>query len=130
MTDPIERVLLTALFNMLPYRAPNAKIIGVIYDSDIPQLVRDIRAGLAGEPKLPPSLAAKPNIAFHMQTLEQLYAERDYWDGKIADSSTWGASLGCAVGARDGCIAWIARREREAATGDMVDGEIDTRGCA
>lgn len=52
MTDPIERALITALLNMLPYRPPNAKIIGVVYDSDMPKLVSDIRAGLAdAEPK-------------------------------------------------------------------------------
>jgi hypothetical protein len=46
MTDLIERSLLTALSNLIGYRPDKAKIIGVIYDSDIPQMVKDIRAGL------------------------------------------------------------------------------------
>ena len=43
MTDPIERALLAGFSNMLSYRPPNAKIAAVVYDSDMPKLVKDIR---------------------------------------------------------------------------------------
>ncbi len=52
MTDAIERALLTALSNLSGYRPEKAKRLFVVYDSDIAQMVRDIRAGLASaEPK-------------------------------------------------------------------------------
>ena len=121
MSDPIERALLTALSNLSGFRPEKAKRVFIIYETDIPGLVRDLRAGLAGaEPKrevvndLPPSLAVKPNIAWRDQTLEQLYAERDYWVTKIGDATGWGGAVGSAVEFRNGCNAWISRRECEA----------------
>jgi hypothetical protein len=49
MTDLIERSLLTALANMISARPESPQKVFVVYDSDIPKLVKDIRAGLAGE---------------------------------------------------------------------------------
>ena len=127
MTDQIERALLTALSNLSGYRPENAKRVFIIYETDIPGLVRDLRAGLAGaEPKrevandLPPSLAAKPNIAWRDQTLDQLYAERDYWVSKT--EGTWGGAVGAAIEFRDGCNAWIRKREREVIAEDYHQG--------
>ncbi len=139
MTDAIERALLTALSNLSGFRPEKAKRVFIIYETDIPGLVRDLRAGLAGVSSveiiniihaptparladgprevandLPPSLAVKPNIAWRDQTLEQLYAERDYWVTKIGDATGWGGAVGSAVEFRNGCNAWISRRECEA----------------
>jgi hypothetical protein len=49
MSDLIERSLLTALTNMIGPRPYGGTRQWVVYDSDIPKLVKDIRAGLAGE---------------------------------------------------------------------------------
>ncbi len=57
---------------------------------------------------LPESLAAKPNIPWSLQTLEQLRQERDYWDRKI----TLGGAAGFAAAEfKRECARWIARRE-------------------
>ncbi len=126
----IEETLLHALGNMVGSRPESPQRVWVVYDSDIPGLVRDIRAGLAGKPvpevasDLPPSLAAKPNIPWEEKTLEQLRAEHDYWCAEISGAAAWGSLFGCAIEFRDGCAVWIARRERELST------EIDNRGCA
>ena len=63
---------------------------------------------------LPPSLAVIPNIPHSEQTLEQLRAERDYWDRKVREAPGWGASLSAAAGFRESCNVWIRRREKEA----------------
>lgn len=62
---------------------------------------------------LPPSLAAKPNIPWADQTLDQLRAERAYWQARIDEATGWGAAVGAAAGFRDQCDAWIVRRQRE-----------------
>ena len=59
---------------------------------------------------LPESLAIKPNIPWNKQTLDQLIAERDYWNQKIEAGSPWGASTGCALEFRDACTNEIERR--------------------
>lgn len=59
---------------------------------------------------LPPSLAAKPNIPFEKQTLDQLIAERDYWAAKVARATGWGAGLKAADDFRRACETWIKRR--------------------
>ena len=51
MTDQIERALLTALTNLSGYRPEKAKRLWVIYETDIEQMAKDIRTGLAGEPQ-------------------------------------------------------------------------------
>ena len=51
MTDQIERALLTALSNLSGFRPEKAKRLFVIYETDIEQMAKDIRAGLAVEPK-------------------------------------------------------------------------------
>jgi hypothetical protein len=56
--------------------------------------------------QLPASLAAKPNIPWEHQTLEQLIEERDYWIKKVEDASGW-ASAYAADGFRKACEAWI-----------------------
>ena len=43
---------------------------------------------------LPESLATIPNIPWQSQTIEQLKAERDYWNSKIKSADGWGASVG------------------------------------
>ena len=150
MTDQIERALLTALSNLSGYRPEKAKRLWVIYETDIEQIVKDIKAGIVGDrtvdPKfkgpsltheewrmvnsgepprevandLPPSLAVKPNIAWRDQTLDQLYAERDYWVSKT--EGTWGGAVGAAIEFRDGCNAWIRKREREVIAEDYHQG--------
>lgn len=65
-------------------------------------------------PPLPPSLAVTPNIPHAEQTLEQLRAERSYWDAKVKSAPGWGASVGAADAFLRSCDAWIARREKEA----------------
>lgn len=50
--DQIERALLTALTNLSGYRPEKAKRIWVIYETDIEQMAKDIRARLEStEPK-------------------------------------------------------------------------------
>lgn len=65
---------------------------------------------------LPPSLAVTPNIAPKNQTLDQLYAERDYWDNRIKSATGWGAAVGAADDFRRACETWIAIREKESAS--------------
>jgi uncharacterized protein YhaN len=65
--------------------------------------------------ELPPSLTARPNIPFEMQTLEQLRAERDYWARCVADAGGF-ASANAADKFRKRCEAWIQRREQESKT--------------
>lgn len=67
--------------------------------------------------KYPPSLTATPNIPLHKQTLEQLIAERDYWQAKIEGATSWGAAVGAAAEFRDDCQLWIDRRQKEAGNG-------------
>jgi len=67
---------------------------------------------------LPPSLAAKPNIPWEEQTLEQLQAEYAYWDDKLMANTEWGAAIGFAGNARAACERWIERRMREAKAQD------------
>lgn len=59
---------------------------------------------------LPPSLAAKPNIPWHQQTVEQLQAERDFWQRKMDSKDCWGAALGAAAGFRRGCMNELKKR--------------------
>ena len=66
MTDLIERSLLTALANMIGSRPEMPEKVWVIYDSDIPKLVRDIRAGLAG------GSSVEIINAIHSETLARL----------------------------------------------------------
>lgn len=61
--------------------------------------------------QLPPSLAVRPNIALREQTVEQLIAERDYWDAKVRDSECWGASVVAANGFRTACERELSRRQ-------------------
>lgn len=63
--------------------------------------------------QLPPSLAVVPNIAWEHQTLDQLRAERAYWDERVSTAAGF-ASAKAADDFRRACDAWIARREREA----------------
>jgi hypothetical protein len=60
---------------------------------------------------LPESLATIPNIPWQSQTIEQLKAERDYWNSKIKSADGWGASVGAAIKFRDACTREIQRRE-------------------
>lgn len=62
--------------------------------------------------ELPPSLAVKPNIPLEAQTLEQLRAERAYWEHQVGTAPGF-ASAKAADDFRRGCEAWIARREAE-----------------
>lgn len=64
--------------------------------------------------KLPPSLAAQPNILPQDQTLEQLEAERDYWLHK-EETAPGPASGSFAYQCRRVCDMWIARRQAEKA---------------
>lgn len=43
---------------------------------------------------LPPSLAAVPNIPPREQTLDQLLAEKAYWEARLSAKSGWGAAVG------------------------------------
>lgn len=54
------------------------------------------------------------NKPFAEMTLGELWAEYDLWNGKIANAPAWGASVAAAAEFRDGCAAWIKRRESEA----------------
>ena len=63
------------------------------------------------ELKLPPSLAVKPNIPLRMQTLEQLYAERDYWLSKVSNAESWGAAHNAACSFHRACVNEIKWRE-------------------
>jgi len=60
---------------------------------------------------LPESLATKPNIPWQSQTIEQLKAERDYWNSKIKSADEWWESVGEAIKFRDACTREIQRRE-------------------
>lgn len=63
---------------------------------------------------LPASFAVKPNIPLEKQTLEQLRAERSYWNQQVI--YTAGApSLKAAYEFLAGCERWIAIREAEEA---------------
>lgn len=55
----IEESLKYALENMLAFKPENPKRKWVVYDSDIPQLVRDLRKGLAGEPEPAPEVISE-----------------------------------------------------------------------
>ena len=95
MTDLIERSLLTALANMISARPESPQKVFVVYDSDIPKLVKDIRAGLAGETSIEPA----------SQTFAELCADKssikDYLDKKHA---------------------WMSKRERECVAEDYPPG--------
>jgi len=65
---------------------------------------------------LPPSLAAKPNIPWAEQTVEQLKAERDHWKQQIDAATGWGGGLGQSLNYHRACEQWIERREREVST--------------
>jgi hypothetical protein len=69
--------------------------------------------GLAGMNKqvLPPSLSVVPNISIRNQTLEQLTAERDYWQGKVDKATGWGAAVGAANEFLLECEREIRRRK-------------------
>jgi hypothetical protein len=60
--------------------------------------------------ELPESLAVKPNIPWSKQTVEQLKAERAYWEARINEATGWGASVGVAAEFLKGCDIEIARR--------------------
>lgn len=60
----------------------------------------------------PPSLAVHPNIAWSMQTLEQLEAEAAYWQHSM-DTATGPASYHAAAGFLKGCRTWIEIRKKE-----------------
>jgi hypothetical protein len=95
MSDLIERSLLTALTNMIGPRPYGGTRQWVVYDSDIPKLVKDIRAGLAGETSIEPA----------SQTFAELCADKssikDYLDKKHA---------------------WMSKREREGVAEDYPPG--------
>jgi hypothetical protein len=55
----IEESLKYALGNMAMTRPETAQNVWVIYDSDLPQLVRDLRKGLAGEPEPAPEVISE-----------------------------------------------------------------------
>lgn len=59
---------------------------------------------------LPPSLAVKPNIPWKEQTIEQLIAERDYWQAIIDAKGSWGAAVGASAEFRDECERELKRR--------------------
>jgi hypothetical protein len=61
---------------------------------------------------LPESLRVSPNIPWENQTLEQLRAERDYWESCIRKASGF-ASAKAADDFRRGCEGWITRRQSE-----------------
>lgn len=63
---------------------------------------------------LPPSLAVKPNIPLEKQTLEQLRAERAYWNQQVINAAGF-PSAKAAHEFRSGCERWIAIREAEEA---------------
>lgn len=68
---------------------------------------------MADDP-LPPSLAVSPNIPWDQQTIEQLEAERAYWDRRVSDAGGFSSAY-AASRFRGACEAWIARRKREVA---------------
>lgn len=59
---------------------------------------------------LPPSLIPSPNIPIQKQTLEELIAERQYWDGQIKKATRWGAALSVSSEFRDECDNELLRR--------------------
>lgn len=63
---------------------------------------------------LPPSLAVVPNIPWAEQTLEQLEAERDYWQKEFEEITSWGAACKFAYDCINICDEWIKRRQKEA----------------
>lgn len=63
-------------------------------------------------PELPPSLRVTPNIPMSEQTLDQLRAERDYWDAQVQSAPGF-TSAKAADDFLRGCEAWIERREIE-----------------
>lgn len=70
--------------------------------------------------QLPPSLAIVPNTPHSEQTLEQLRAERAYWDRKIKESRG-PASAVAAAEFCDECDQWIRIREAEKKTVPIED---------
>lgn len=71
-------------------------------------------------------IATQPNLiaqtvskSLSQMTLDELRTERAHWDAVIRGADCWGASLALASNCRDGCDAWIARREREARGRDV-----------
>lgn len=54
MENLIERCLLAALANLSSYRPENAKRVFIIYDTDIEQIVKDIKAGIVGDRTVDP----------------------------------------------------------------------------
>lgn len=50
---------------------------------------------------------------FKDMSLEELTAERVYWDDKIINATCWGAALAAAAEFRDECTKWIAVRRRD-----------------
>lgn len=63
-------------------------------------------------PPVPESLAVTPNIPWHEQTVEQLVAERDYWEACVRSAAGF-ASAKAADDFRKACESWIERRKRE-----------------
>lgn len=54
------------------------------------------------------------------QTLAELREERAYWQSQLDQATGWGAAVGVASGYRDGCDAWIKKREAEAPTNPSI----------
>ena len=59
---------------------------------------------------LPTSLKVKPNIPVPAQSVEELIAERQYWDQRIKSAGRWGAAVGVAAEFRDECDGELLRR--------------------
>lgn len=71
---------------------------------------------------LPESLAVTPNIPWEHQTLEQLKAERDYWEQRVKDAAGF-ASAKAADDFRKGCDGWIRQREAEMSASGQSGGK-------
>lgn len=65
-----------------------------------------------GETPLPPSLAVEPNIPWEEQSLEELRAERAYWEACVREAAGF-ASAKAADDFRRACDVWIRKREAE-----------------
>lgn len=62
---------------------------------------------------LPESLARVPNIPVEEQTIEQLKAERDYWQSIIDGAPIWGGSLTAAAEFMHDCNQELRRRKND-----------------
>lgn len=62
---------------------------------------------------MPAHMRETPQRLYADLTVDELRAEKAFWDGKIADAEEWGAVLSTARACSQSCALWIEQRQSE-----------------